>query len=303
MAKAKNPVPRPNIFSTWIISATPNDVQNNPVTVSVGSGMTSGKVSIDFIGALLLRNTLTIDSQGNIGIGTNNPSTTLEVNKGDNVGGGIVIDGSNDTRLKIGVGQPTVWSWSNGWKTPGDLSLIEEEVSGSRIYIKPGGNVGIGTTTPTETLSVNGNVTVTGDVLLSGADCAEEFEAIETEPTDPGTVVVIDEGGFLRESRYPYDKKVAGVVSGAGEYRHALLLDKRPTEEGRIPVALVGKVYCKVDAQYSPIDVGDLLTTSATPGHAMKAAEPLKAFGSVIGKALRSLEAGRGLIPILIALQ
>jgi hypothetical protein len=66
---------------------------------------------------------------------------------------------------------------------------------------------------------------------------------------------------------------------------------------------MMGKVYCKADAQYSSIEVGDLLTTSPTPGHAMKASDPLKSFGSVIGKALRPLTAGQGLIPILIALQ
>ena len=65
----------------------------------------------------------------------------------------------------------------------------------------------------------------------------------------------------------------------------------------------MGKVYCKVDAQYASVEVGDLLTTSPTPGHAMKAADPLRAFGSVIGKALRPLDAGQGLIPILISLQ
>ena len=51
------------------------------------------------------------------------------------------------------------------------------------------------------------------------------------------------------------------------------------------------------------IEIGDLLTTSPTPGHAMKADDPLKAFGTVIGKALRPLAAGQGLLPILIALQ
>ena len=65
----------------------------------------------------------------------------------------------------------------------------------------------------------------------------------------------------------------------------------------------MGKVYCKVDAQYAPIEVGDLLTTSPTLGHAMKAEDPWKAFGAVLGKALRPLAAGQGLIPILIALQ
>ena len=114
---------------------------------------------------------------------------------------------------------------------------------------------------------------------------------------------MIDQEGVLRESRDAYDKKVAGVVSGGGDYKHALVLDKRSSDEGRVPVALMGKVYCKVDARYSPIEVGDLLTTSPTPGHAMKAAESERAFGSVIGKALRPLAGSKGLIPILIALQ
>ena len=70
-----------------------------------------------------------------------------------------------------------------------------------------------------------------------------------------------------------------------------------------MPIALIGKVYCKVDTSYGAIEVGDLLTTSPTSGHAMKARDPLKAFGAVIGKALRSIENGAGLIPILVSLQ
>jgi len=114
---------------------------------------------------------------------------------------------------------------------------------------------------------------------------------------------VIDDQGALRASEQAYDKRVAGVISGAGGGRPAIVLDKQNTDSTRMPIGLVGKVYCKVDAQYSPIDVGDLLTTSPTPGYAMKADDPLKAFGAVIGKALRSLQAGQELVPILIALQ
>lgn len=65
----------------------------------------------------------------------------------------------------------------------------------------------------------------------------------------------------------------------------------------------MGKAYCKVDARHSPIEIGDLLTTSPTRGHAMKAVDPLKAFGTVIGKALRPLAEGQNLIPVLVALQ
>jgi hypothetical protein len=81
------------------------------------------------------------------------------------------------------------------------------------------------------------------------------------------------------------------------------VLDKRQTPGNRQPIALMGKVFCKVDAQFGPIKVGDLLTTSPTPGHAMKTNDPFKAFGAVIGKALQPLTEGQGLIPILIALQ
>ena len=148
-----------------------------------------------------------------------------------------------------------------------------------------------------------GNVTVTGDISLPGADCAEQFDIAVAETIEPGNVVVIDREGALRRSQDAYDKKVAGVISGAGEYRPGLVLDRQESKENRVPVALVGKVYCKVDAQYSPIDVGDLLTSSPTPGHAMKAIDPVRAFGSVIGKALRPLAEGQGLIPVLVALQ
>jgi hypothetical protein len=76
-----------------------------------------------------------------------------------------------------------------------------------------------------------------------------------------------------------------------------------PSDHVGALVALIGKAYCKVDASLAAIDVGDLLTTSSTPGHAMRAADPVAAFGTVIGKALKPCRGGRGLIPILIALQ
>ena len=148
-----------------------------------------------------------------------------------------------------------------------------------------------------------GNVEVTGDIRLRNADCAEEFDIAEDEQIEPGSVVVIDDEGVLRVSWQAYDKRVAGVISGADTYRPGLILDKRVSQANRMPVALMGKVACRVDAQYSPIEVGDLLTTSPTPGQAMKAANPFEAFGAVIGKALRPLTEGQGIVPILVALQ
>jgi hypothetical protein len=219
-----------------------------------------------------------VQSSGNVGIGTNWPVSKLDVN-GD---------------VRIGLS--------------GNLYV------NASLFVDQG-NVGIGTRLPAYKLDVNGDValsgnlyvnrdiSVTGDVLLTGADCAEHFDVSGSARPEPGTVVVIDEQGALRESYQAYDKKVAGIVSGAGEYKPGLVLDNRPSQEGRVPVALIGKVFCKVDARYSPVRVGDLLTTSPTPGHAMKAGEPSRAFGAVIGKALKPLREGHGLIPVLIALQ
>ena len=153
-------------------------------------------------------------------------------------------------------------------------------------------------------VEVSGNLNMTSpksDIILG--DVAEGFGTRDGEVIEPGTVVVLNLHGLVFPGDRAYDKKVAGVVSGAGGYRPAIVLDQQSAQANQLPVALMGKVCCKVDAQYSPIEVGDLLTTSPTAGHAMKATDPLRAFGSVIGKALLPKREGRGVIPILIALQ
>ncbi|WON74456.1 hypothetical protein [Nitrosospira sp. Is2] len=152
-------------------------------------------------------------------------------------------------------------------------------------------------------LHVNKNILVTGDIQLVNADVAEDFDVSGAEKVLAGTVMVFGSEGALCESQQAYDKRVAGVISGAGDYKPGLVLDKQQSGGNRQSVALMGKVFCKVDADFGGIEVGDLLTTSPTPGHAMKAGDPMQAFGTVIGKALRPLKEGRAQIPILVALQ
>jgi hypothetical protein len=149
-----------------------------------------------------------------------------------------------------------------------------------------------------------GNVTVTGDIhLTAGNDCAEDFDIASAEIVEPGTVMVLGVGGVLEPSERAYDNRVAGVVSGAGDYKPGIILDKKKDKSSRRPIALIGKVYCKVDAQYGAVEIGDLLTTSPTLGHAMKATDRDKAFGAIIGKALEALPSGTSLIRMLVALQ
>jgi hypothetical protein len=83
----------------------------------------------------------------------------------------------------------------------------------------------------------------------------------------------------------------------------AIILGHSGLINNSIPIALVGRVICKVDAHTNPIKAGDLLTTSSTPGHAMRASDTSRAFGAIIGKALAALPSGTGLIPVLVSLQ
>jgi hypothetical protein len=221
---------------------------------------------------------LTITSDGNVGIGTTTPNEKLTVN-----GRVSVTTSGTDTGYGVEV-------------ISGDAGLHAVGFTGNAALFD-------GSVVVNGNHQVNGTVSVTVDIILTNADCAEEFDVAEAAEVEPGTVMVLDRDGALQPSQQAYDKKVAGVISGAGDYKPGLILDKKESSEGRMPVALVGKVYCKVDADYAPIEMGDLLTTSPTLGHAMKADDPFKAFGAVIGKALRPLEAGQGLIPILVALQ
>jgi hypothetical protein len=188
----------------------------------------------------------------------------------------------------------------------GNARSIIQGVGGDIVLIPNsfiGGGAALVAKTGSGDVIMNGNLTVAKDIILSGSDCAEQFDIVALDGTEPGAVMVVNAEGVLELCQKAYDKNVAGVISGAGEYKPGIIMDRRESDHARMPVALMGKAYCKVDANYGPIEVGDLLTTSDRPGHAMKAADILNAFGSTIGKALRSFKEGQGIIPILISLQ
>ncbi|MCI0401628.1 MAG: hypothetical protein L0Z68_10120 [Gammaproteobacteria bacterium] len=221
--------------------------------------------------------------------------------------GGHGVFGANTAGGTGVVGTSTKWIGVYGETTgvENGPAGVWGEHKGAGIGVKAISNTGVGLVAFSNgTAAVfQGDVEVTGDIRLTNADCAEDFDICEADLIEPGTVMVLGEEGKLQQSQKAYDKRVAGVVSGAGDCKPGIVLDKQQSQSGRKPIALLGKVFCKVDAQYGAIEVGDLLTTSPTPGHAMKTDDPVKALGAMIGKALRPLSGGRGLIPILIALQ
>lgn len=216
-----------------------------------------------------------LGAYGNLRIGGTGGDGDIEVYRSDNRRS-LHVDGEG----------ANIWLGGNG--ADGDIVLFpagavnDNTVSGSTIHLDADA----------------------GDIILRNADAAEDFDVLsDSDPAGPGDVLVIDDERRLRRSTQAYDRRVAGVVSGAGDFRPGLVLDRHHDQADRLPVALMGKVFAKVTASPGGVRVGDLLTTSPVPGHAMRADDPMRAFGAVIGKALAPLPEGQGLVPILVSLQ
>lgn len=244
---------------------------------------------------------------GNVGIGTVVPARKLHVDQGDDFADGI--------RLSSGAQYPTLYADIGVTGGGGGLVVNSNAGGGSwadislqtngttKVFIDHNGNMGVGTTAPAARFHVAGTARV-GVLEISGADLAEKFPL--SEQGEPGAVVVIDpdRAGMLRPSVADYDTRVAGVISGAGGLSVGAVLGQCTPEPDAQPIAMSGRVWTRCDATACAIEPGDLLTTSGLPGHAMKAVDPARSHGAVIGKAMTRLARGEtGLVLVLINLQ
>jgi hypothetical protein len=197
---------------------------------------------------------------------------------------------SGFTRLRMQTGTRPFWDIAVG-TTGGVL-----QTNSLRFFSDGNGDV--------MTLATNGNLFVRVITITGGADIAEPFK-MSNENLPKGSVVVIDEdhAGQLKPSTEPYDTRVAGVISGANGVKPGLALNQQGVFDGEQHVALTGRVYVQADASFGAIKPGDLLTTSATPGHAMKVSDSARAQGAILGKAMSGLKEGKGMVLVLVTLQ
>ncbi|MEP7337364.1 MAG: hypothetical protein ABI977_06430 [Acidobacteriota bacterium] len=246
-------------------------------------------------------NGIAITTAGNVGIGTVTPASKLHV------------ESAGFAELSIrSTNERAILSLNNGLNPQGYTWTLESGVGGTfpslfgiynRNVNKPG-------------LTIDGSLLVSVKALqiTGGADFAENFDVNTKKQAgkqslpevQPGMVVAIDPAnpGKLSVSRRAYDHRVAGIISGAGGVKPGMTMGQEQTlADGKHPVALSGRVYAWVDATRGAIRPGDLLTTSATPGHAMKASNAAKAQGAIIGKAMTGLKSGKGLVLVLVTLQ
>lgn len=278
-----------------------------------------------------------ITGDGKVGIGTSTPSNNLDIN------GAVglvslspynVVDGSNYIKMFGGTGKDNWVMFRRTGASPSgnsgvvfsyfdthryffynagtglkidysdDNSLIPELVNATNLFfIKTNGNIGIGTTNPTQKLDVNGTTRTKILEITGGSDLAEPFPV--SDLLIEGSVVVIDENnpGHLILSNEPYDKKVAGIVSGACGIQPGLTLKQEGLMDGTQNIALSGRVYVLATTENGVIKPGDRLTTSSTKGYAMKAIDATLCDGAVIGKAMSALENEKGMVLVLVNLQ
>ncbi len=251
-------------------------------TISAGTAAVTvnpGVADMDFVALAVGAVTgLRVDgATGNVSIGTSTVGRKLSV------AGEMDVSGALYARDSSGIG-------------------LKDDAGTLGLWVEDGGQVGIGTTSPTTALDVNGTTKTATLQITGGSDLAEPFEMSGRVELDPGSVVVIDERnpGNLRISSTAYDRRVAGIVSGAGGLNPGVTLSQAGGLENGQEVALAGRAWCLADASFGPIEPGDRLTTSDTHGHAMRVADNDRAVGAVIGKAMTSLAEGRGLVLVLV---
>jgi hypothetical protein len=214
--------------------------------------------------------------------------------------GSVAVRGVNNGTGGAGIGV-SGYQAGDGWGVygfaPGGRGVYGKSTNGVGVYgYSDNGYAGF----------FNGTVAV--DVLeINGADVAEKFPVSgDAAAAQPGTVMEIDpdHAGQLRVARGAYNRRVAGVVSGAGDLPAGTILGNLPGSDDSPAIALSGRVWVRCDASDHAIEIGDLLTTADAPGHAMAVREFDRAHGAVIGKAMTPLARGEtGLVLVLVNLQ
>ncbi len=253
------------------------------------------------------------------GVGVRGTSNTSRAVEGFSTSG-IGVIGDSASRGVIGtLGRAScAGSFAVGGCAGGAVAAgVYGQSNAAAIFARSdSGDLFVGVTGDSEThrarIDVNGRGYFNNGTQTGGADYAESMRTTDDPAKlEPGDVLSLDpESGYaVRLSREAISRLVAGVYST----RPSLLaIGEHHIDDdlaGEVPVALLGVVPTKVTAANGPIQIGDLLVTSAMPGRAMKAKPDvvdgvlIYPTGAILGKALEPLLSGTGVIKVLVTLR
>ena len=247
------------------------------VTVSAGTGMTGGGTITGPSGSVTLTN------NGVVGL-----SAGTAITISGSAGGTFTVNNNGVTSLTAGTGV----SVSNSAGGASTVSIGQAVATTSDVQFNK-----VSTKYLTAVDAGSGWALVQGTWHLDSgasfqatfADLAEYYSA--DADYEPGTVLIFGGEAELTVTAVSSDSRVAGVVTTNPAYvMNASLEGTRAclALQGRIPVKVIGTVR-----------KGDMLTTSNTPGYAIKAMNPT--VGTIIGKALENKDdPGMGVIQVAI---
>ena len=283
------------ISAANFLRSNANDTTSGTIGISNDSGLTVG-IDSDL--------TLTVDTSGVIVSNTvQDTDITFKVNDGGTTTTVMTIDGS-ESRIGIGTTTPSTelevsgTTTSTGFSGPltGNVTgNITSTGANSMTTLTMGGNLTSRAILPDTTLSYDiGTTAKKYNTVFAKATSAQYADLAEVYETDSeyevGTVVVFGGDKEVTISKQGNDPRVAGVISDKPAY----LMN---SESAGQPVALLGKVPCKVIGHISK---GDMLSTDpANNGVAKKTHNPQ--VGEVIGKALENHDSNKiGTINIVV---
>ena len=143
---------------SFIAGGSANDTKNYAGAIVLGTGLSANRSNTTFVNNISSQNTVLVG--GNVGIGTSSPNVPLSFGT-NNVGAPgqpnilrLFDTGSSTTSYGFGISPGTLNVASNG----NALFTVGNQVSA--LYINSNGNVGIGTITPNQALTVNGNTVI-----------------------------------------------------------------------------------------------------------------------------------------------
>jgi hypothetical protein len=255
------------------------------------------------------------NSAGNVGIGVPDPGFILDVGSRMRIRDGASSAGhwlfqNKLDRSFIGMIDDThVGFWGSGFGWGINMDCTNGNL-GTRGYSPTPKTPGWGGGIHTWDVEAEATIWARNGTQSGPRDLAENY--LSADDLTAGDVVCLDtERDALVWSERANDELVVGVISTMP----GLLLNSTRDDETFVkdlkgmleyPLALSGRVPCKVTDENGAIKRGDFLTSSSTRGHAMKAL-PVKIDGvdiyrpgTIIGKALESFKSGKGMIDVFV---